>query len=140
MQDETRKSGRGRIAANHAARPASRGQIEEHRLQRRAVRADAGAQLIERALGDHPAVRDDADSVREPLRDLENMRGHDDRRARPHALGQNVLHLPGGGGVEAGQRLVEHQEPRLMDERAGERQLLPHAARKSLAAIAPMRP
>ena len=99
-----------------------------------------GAQLIERPLGDHPAVRDDADSVREPLGDLENMRGHDDGRAGAHAIRQNVLDLPGRGGVEAGQRLVEHQEPRLMDERAGERQLLPHAARKSFAAIAPMRP
>ena len=85
-------------------------------------------------------MRDDADAVRKPLRDLEDMRGHDDGRARPHAICQNILDLAGGGGVEAGQRLVEHQQARLMNERARQRHLLLHAARKSLAAIAPVRP
>ena len=86
VQDETRKGGKGPSTAESRGAPGRGGQIEEHRLERRAAGADAGAQLIERPLGDHPPMRDDADAVREPLGDLENMGGHDDRRARPHAI------------------------------------------------------
>src|ERR1700679_4309521 len=48
------------------------GQVGDHRLERAAARVNCGAQLIERPLGDHLAPRDDADSVREPPRVLEN--------------------------------------------------------------------
>ena len=47
---------------------------------------------------------------------------------------QKVLHLAGDGGVEPGQRLVEDQELRIVDQGARERRLLLHAARKAFAA------
>ena len=80
------KAAQSESGAESCGAPGLRGQIEEHRLQCRPARANAGAQLIERPLGDHLAARNDADSVRKPLSDLENMRGHDDRRAGPHAI------------------------------------------------------
>ena len=57
-----------------------------------------------------------------------------------YASEQHVLHLPGRAGVEPGQRLVEDDEARVVHERAGERDLLPHAAREALAALMRVRP
>ena len=54
--------------------------------------------------------------------------------ARTRSL-QHVLDLARGAGVEAGQRLVEDDQPRIVDQRAGERHLLAHALREALAAL-----
>ena len=55
------------------------------------------------------------------------------------ALAQHVLDLARGAGVEAGQRLVEDDQPRVVDQRAGERHLLPHALGEALAALVRVR-
>ena len=77
---------------------------------------------------------DDADAIGEALRHFENVGRQDDRTAPAGTFAQQVLHEAGGLRVEAGQRLVEHQEFWVVDQRAGQRHLLLHAARKTLAA------
>ena len=74
--------------------------------------------------------------VGDALGDFEDVRGQHDRRAGGDAGGQDVLDLPRRGGVEAGQRLVEHQQLGVVDQRPGERRLLPHALGEALAALA----
>ena len=94
------------------------------------------AQFGERALGDQPAVRDDADALGHPFGDFEDMRRHDRRCApRAHAFQQHVLDLARGRGVEPGQRFIEDDQLRVVDQRAGQRHLLPHALGKALAAL-----
>ena len=83
---------------------------------------------------------ENADAAGETLGDFENVGGQDHRRASRDALGEQVLDLPRRRRVEAGQRLVEHEEFGLVDQRAGERDLLLHAARKALAALAAVPP
>ena len=85
-------------------------------------------------------MMDDADAVGEPLGDLENMGRQDDRPTGARALDEDVLDQSRGGGVEAGQWLVEHQQQGIMDEGAGEGDLLLHAAREALAALMPVLP
>ncbi len=63
------------------------------------------------------------------------MRRHDDGAAGGNALAQRVLDLTGGPGVEAGERLVKDDQPRIVHERARERHFLLHAAGKSFAAL-----
>ena len=89
--------------------------------------------------GDQPAAGDHADAVGHALGDFEDMRGHDDGAAGRDALAQHVLDLPRRAGVEAGQRLVEDDQPRLVHQRAGERHLLPHALGEALAALVGVR-
>ena len=136
VRDEAYEGSRPQV---HAARSSAaiRSRKSSSRLARRPAR---GAQFGERSLSDQPPVGEDADAVGDALGDLENMRRQDDRGAFAHARGQHVLHLPRRARVEAGQRLVEHQETRLVHQRAGERDLLLHPTRKTLAALAPVLP
>ncbi len=55
------------------------------------------------------------------------------------ALAQHVLDLARGAGVEAGQRLVEDDQARVVHQRAGERHLLAHALGEALAALVRVR-
>ena len=96
-------------------------------------------QFCQRALGDQPAGGDDADALGHALGDFEDVGGHDDRAARRDALEQHVLHLPRGAGIEAGQRLVQDDQLRIVHERAGERHLLAHALGKAFAAFVGVR-
>ncbi len=96
-------------------------------------------QFFERAFGDEPAVRDDADAVGHALGHFKNVRGHDDGAAGARALAQHGLDLARRAGVETGQRLVQNDHARLVHQRAGERHLLPHAFGKSFAAFVGMR-
>ena len=109
------------------------------RGSRRAICATLAAQFFERALGDQPAARDDADPVGHALGHFQNMRGHDHGGAGARAFAQHVLDLAGGAGVEPGERLVENDQPRRVNERAGERHLLAHALGKCFATLARMR-
>ncbi len=101
----------------------------------RAVMSELLAQRVERALGDQPAALDHADALGHALGHFQDMRGHDDGDAGPHALDQHVLRLPRGGGIEAGQRLVQDQQARLVHQRARQRHLLAHALGEALAAL-----
>ena len=96
-------------------------------------------QLVERAFGDQPSVGDDTDAVGHALGHLENMRRHDDGGAGGNALAQRILDLTGGPGVEAGERLVEDDQPRIVHERAREGHFLLHAAGKSFAPLVRVR-
>ena len=49
---------------------------------------------------------------------------------RPAQADDRLLHAMDAERVEAGQRLVEHQRLRIVDERARERDLLLHPARQ----------
>ena len=93
------------------------------------------AQFVEAALGDDAAALDDADAIGEPLGDLEDVGGEDHRAAGGDARDQQVLHLPGDGGIEPGQRLVEDDELGVVHQRAGKRHLLPHALGEAFAAL-----
>ena len=106
---------------------------------RRFVLAGLEPQLFERAFGDEPAVGDDADAVGHALGDFKNVRGHDDGAAGAHAFAQDAFDLARGAGVEPGQRFVENDQPRLVNERAGQRHFLPHALGETFAAFLRMR-
>ena len=72
---------------------------------------------------------DHADVVAEPLDDLEDVRGEEDRAAPVHERREQVLDLAGGDGVDALEGLVEEEQARRRQERHGERHLLAHAVR-----------
>ena len=71
---------------------------------------------------------EDPDAVGHALGNFENMRGHDDGAAGGNALAQHVLDLAGAASIEAGERLVEDDQSRIVHQRAGERHFLLHAA------------
>ena len=98
-----------------------------------------GAQFGQRALGDETAVIDDADPLGHAFGDLENVGGHDDGDAAADLFEQHLLDLPGRAGVEAGQRLVEDDELGIVDEGAGEGDLLQHALGEAAAALVGVR-
>ena len=62
--------------------------------------------------------------------DVEIVRGQQHDAARRAQLAQPFDQRHGRGIVEAGERLVEQHQPRLVQQRALERQPLPHAARE----------
>ena len=143
-----RSSWRGEPAQARPACGAESGALTPRRSRATSVRNTSSRlpprparrlQLGERALGDQAAARQHADALGHALGDFEDVRGHDDRAAGADARLQHVLHLPRGAGVEAGQRLVEDDEARVVDQRAGERHLLAHAAREALAALVGVR-
>ena len=113
-------------------------EVEEDFLERR-LAADAAAQFGERAFGDEPAVIDDADAFGHAFGHFENVGGHDDGDALLDLFEQHLLDLPGGAGIEAGQRFVENDELGIVHERAGEGDLLQHALGEAAAALVRVR-
>ena len=65
----------------------------------------------------------------------EAMRDRDRRPPRGEAV-ERLLHLPLGPGVERARRLVEHQDRRVAQDRARDRDALLLAAREAVAALA----
>ena len=98
--------------------------------------AAALAQLVDRAGGDEPAVLDDRHVLAQPLDELELVRGEDDGHAGVRALAQHAAHHVDAGRVEAGERLVEHEHLRVVDERDAELDALLVAERERLDAVA----
>ena len=92
-------------------------------------------QLVETAFGQKLSILDDADAVGHALGDFEDVGGEDDGCAAFDALADQVFHQTAGGGVETCQRFIQHQQFRLVDQRAGEDGLLLHPARKRFAAV-----
>ena len=82
---------------------------------------------------------DDADAVGHPFGDFQNMRRHDHGAAGTDAVLQQSLDVTRRQRVEAGERLVEDDQPGIVHQRAGQRHLLAHALGKSLAAFVQMR-
>ena len=62
------------------------------------------------------------------LRFIEVRRGDEDRQAVGRQVRERVPELAARYRIDAGGRLIEQQDARLWHERAGERQLLLHAA------------
>ena len=96
-----------------------------------------GDQLPVRAFLDQLPMRQHDDVVgvddrRKPVRD-------DDRRAAVHHFGKRCLHARLGFIVERRGRLVEHQDRRVADDGAGDRQALALAARQRHAVFADRR-
>ena len=93
------------------------------------VVADGALELVGRALGDELAVGEDADPVGQLVGLLEVLGGEEDRGAE---VGVQPAHLlPHGGAahrVEAGGRLVEEQDLRVVDQGGGEVEPALHAA------------
>ena len=91
--------------------------------------ADLRLQLPRRALGRHQAVVDDPDAVGELVGLLEVLRRQEDRRALVVQLADLLPDRRAAGGVEAGGRLVEEEDARLVDQRRAEVEPAAHAAR-----------
>ena len=107
------------------------GRGEERLFERLGVVAPL--ELVDGLEGEQPAVVEDADPVRERFRLVEVVRAEQDRRVvRLPDLADEVLDLELRARVEPGRGLVEEQEDRLRQERAGERDLLLHAPRQVL--------
>ena len=87
------------------------------------------AERLRRVDHEQPAVREQRDA-RAPLGLVEVRRRHDDGDALGEELGQQLPELAARHRVHARRRLVEQDDLRLVDERAGERELLLHAARQ----------
>ena len=87
-------------------------------------------QRVRRIARDHRAVVDDREPRREPLGLVHEMRRQQDRLAQFQQLAQAVPDQMTRLGVEAGRRLVENQQFRIVDQRARERQAALHAARE----------
>ena len=93
-----------------------------------ALAADLRLELVGGAAGDDLAAVDDGDLVGELVGLLEVLRRQQERRALPHLVADDVPHAQAAARVEAGGRLVEEQQLRAADERAGEVEPPPHAA------------
>jgi hypothetical protein len=88
---------------------------------------DAGAELLEGAVGDEVAAVDDGDVGAEALDDLEDVRGEEDGgAASDHAL-EHGLERARGDGVDAFEGLVEEEDPGAVDDGCGEGELFLHA-------------
>ena len=126
-----RRSGRcGRRATDRWAR---RGR----RVDRTAVELDPGfrrprptAQLSRGPLGQEVALQD-ADPVAEPLGLVEVVGAHQDRPARVAEAGDDLTDGLCGLGVQAAGRLVEVDDPRLVEQRPGDGDALSHPLREA---------
>ena len=91
--------------------------------------ADLGLERGRRALGDDLAVVDDPDPVGELVGLLEVLGGEEDGRALVVERFDLLPDRLAADRVEAGGRLVEEEDARLVDERRGEVEPAAHAAR-----------
>ena len=75
-----------------------------------------GPQLGQVASADDVTVVDDDDVLAQVLDQTELVAGEQHRRAGRRDLGEQVGHAGHGEGIEAGERLVEHQQVGLVDQ------------------------
>ena len=87
-------------------------------------------QFAGRLVGDQLAVVDDRDPVAQLLGFLEVVRGQHHRHALAVELGDQLPQLAAQLDVDAGGRLVEHQDRRRVDHRLGDQQPPLHPARQ----------
>ena len=91
--------------------------------------ADRRLELPRRPLGDHLAVVDHGDALRELVGLLEVLRAEQDRRPARHQHADDVPHLVARARVEPGGRLVEEHELRGDDDAGRDVEPPPHPAR-----------
>jgi hypothetical protein len=90
--------------------------------------ADLRLELVRGPVGDHRAVVDDHDVVRQPVGLLHVLRGQQHRGTAPHQVVDGLPHLRPAAGVEARRRLVEEQHLGPCHERRRQVQPAPHPA------------
>ena len=130
----TPSTGDARAGATRAEARRARGLLDLGELRRRAVHLDRltprvlGHELRRRAGGHGLPVGHDQHRVGEPLRLLDVVRRHEERRPlgakRVDQRPQLLAHL----GVQPDGRLVEQHEPGAVDESTRDQQAPPHAA------------
>ncbi len=86
--------------------------------------------FVERAVGDLHAALDHEHMAADFLEQVEQVRGNDDGDAVSGLLSDEILGLANGDGVEPREGFVEKHGPRPMEETAGQRRFLLHAAGK----------
>ena len=99
-------------------------------------RIAAGGQLVDRALGDDPAAVDDDGPFAQVLDEIELVRREEHRRAPPGLADEDLGEGVDGHRVEAGERLVEHEDVGLVDQRADQLDALLVAEREVLQLVA----
>ena len=87
---------------------------------------ELAAQRLGRVHGDQPLL-EHADAVAQPLGLVQVVRAEEDRAPLPAQRLDEVAHRLGGFGVQRGGRLVQKHDRRLVQQRAGDGQLLLHA-------------
>ena len=100
--------------------------------------AERRDQLARRPERDDLAVVHDRHAIAQPLRFVHVVRREHDRAARALELVDEIPELPARLRIEPGRRLVEEQQLRIADQRAGEREPLLLAARQRADARAPL--
>src|SRR5689334_18572631 len=94
-------------------------EVEEDILQRGVGFTCARAQLIQRALGDERALRDDADPRAETFHDLHDVRAEEDRRPGPRKVAQDVADDARTDRIDALEWLIEEEHLWAVDQRGG---------------------
>ena len=130
------RAGRGHLGAGHGADPVAAAvalDLDAHLLD---LPAAALPQLLHGAVGDEPAVLDDRHVLAQALDELELVAGEDHGHPARRALGEHAAHHVDAGRVEPGERLVEHEHLRVVDEGDAELDPLLVAERERLHAVA----
>jgi len=90
--------------------------------------ADALLQLVPGALGDHPAVVDHRDPIRELVRFLQVLGRQQQRRSLSHELAHDRPDLVTAARIEPGRGLIEKEDPRPRQQARCEVKSTPHPA------------
>ena len=115
-------------ATQGRARAAARDRARRRRPRRGTARRHAASQLGRRAARDHAAAVE-IDQAIAARHLVEIARADDDQRVAPPAV-EDVPDLAARHDVDAGGRLVQHEQLRLRQQRVHDRELLLHATRE----------
>src|SRR6266542_659278 len=108
------------------------GELEENLFQSGRSARRFGAQLGHRAQRANLPALDDSDPVAHCLRDLERVRRHHDRVTAARVLAEQILEDACRFRIQSDHWLVNNDHVRLVNERAGDDQLLPHSVAVAL--------
>ena len=97
---------------------------------------DRGPQVLQVTGEDDPSVVDDDDVLAQVLDQVELVAGEQHRRAGGGDLGEQLGHGAHGDRIETGERLVEHEQVGLVDERGDQLDALLVAVRQGVKAVA----
>jgi hypothetical protein len=89
---------------------------------------DLGLELVRRSLGDHLALVNDRDAVRELIGFVQVLGGEQDGGAVRRQCAHRIPRHHPAARVQAGRRLVQEQDLRPADQAGGQVKAPPHAA------------
>src|SRR5256886_14790439 len=104
------------------------GQLEEDLFQRLAILANHMAKLLEASHRHQPAAVDDGEAGAHPFRDLQDVGREEDRLFLPAEDLEDVFYLAGALLRHAHGGVLEEENLRVVEQRRGERDLLPHTS------------